>query len=292
MLFDIVHKTVYRYSQPASEACAEARLSPPRQEGQRVIKHELVVEPEVGLLEYTDTFDNRVHFFALGRRHEELSITNKVRVETKQVKLPDDALDLTVAEARQILSSGMVDLFGFLQSTEAVPVGGKSHAWAKREFKGKRTLRDALEGLNAAIYHGFRYEPGATEVSTPLAEVWKQKAGVCQDFAHIMLSILRTAGLPARYVCGYIESAPPEGEALVGSVATHAWVEVLLPGLNWVGLDPTNNKWLSPQHVTVSYGRDFADAAPVRGTFKGSGTQKMAVKVRMRRLREKRIPRN
>jgi transglutaminase-like putative cysteine protease len=122
-------------------------------------------------------------------------------------------------------------------------------------------------------------------LSTPLAEVWKTRCGVCQDFAHIMLSVLRTSGLPARYVCGYIETDPPEGAArLVGAVATHAWVEVLVPGMEWVALDPTNNQWCGERHVAVSFGRDFADAAPLRGTFKGSGGQEMSVKVVMKRI--------
>ncbi|MBV9128080.1 MAG: transglutaminase family protein [Verrucomicrobia bacterium] len=135
-----------------------------------------------------------------------------------------------------------------------------------------------------------------TSNSTPLHEIWKNKKGVCQDFAHIMLSVLRTAGLPARYVCGYIEAvAPPSASAdnelpgrgssrtLVGAIATHAWVEVMVPGMTWVALDPTNDQWCGERHVTVARGRDFRDTTPVRGTFKGSGKQNMKVKVFMRR---------
>ncbi|RYY91509.1 MAG: transglutaminase family protein, partial [Chitinophagaceae bacterium] len=126
--------------------------------------------------------------------------------------------------------------------------------------------------------------------STPLPLVWKHRKGVCQDFAHVALSILRTAGLPARYVCGYIEAAPPRktesGKKLIGAAATHAWVEVLVPGMEWVALDPTNRKMLDERYVTVSFGRDARDAAPLRGTFKGSGGQKMSAKVLMERLEE------
>ena len=124
--------------------------------------------------------------------------------------------------------------------------------------------------------------------------MWEQKKGVCQDFTHVMLSVLRTAGLPARYVCGYIEAvAPPSasaanpigraGRTLVGAIATHAWVEVLVPGMEWVALDPTNKQWCGERHITVSRGRDFRDATPVRGTFKGTGKQNMKVKVFVRR---------
>jgi transglutaminase-like putative cysteine protease len=145
-------------------------------------------------------------------------------------------------------------------------------------------MRDALGALNGAIHRGFRYVPGSTENWTPLARIWKARSGVCQDFAHLMISVLRTSGLPARYVCGYIETDPPKGgRRLVGSVATHAWVEVLVPGMEWVALDPTNDQWCGERHVAVSFGRDFADATPLRGMFKGSGGQQMTVKVVMKR---------
>ena len=111
-------------------------------------------------------------------------------------------------------------------------------------------------------------------IPTSLSAIWKERKGVCQDFTHVGLSILRTAGIPARYVCGYIETDPPRsGEklALVGAVATHAWIEVLVPGRAWVAIDPTNRQWLTERYVAVSFGRDFRDATPLRGTFKGSG---------------------
>lgn len=286
MLFDIMHRTEYRYGQPASEACLEARLTPPDLPAQQILSHQIRISPEVALQPYDDSFGNRVSFFAIGRRHERLVLVNRLKVRTHPVTPPADALDLTVAESRQILSSGLVDIFEFLQPTASVPVGGRSRAWSSRFIKGNRPLGEALEALNTAVHDTFRYQPGVTENTTPLNEVWEKKAGVCQDFAQVMLGVLRTAGLPARYVCGYIESAPPEGEDLVGSVATHAWVEALIPGMQWVGLDPTNNKWCGPQHVTMTYGRDFADAAPVRGTFKGSSAQHLSVKVTMKRLKD------
>ena len=160
--------------------------------------------------------------------------------------------------------------------------------WARRLMPSDASLEQAFEALNRAVYEKFEYKPGATTNSTPLSAVWKQRAGVCQDFTHVMLSVLRTAGIPARYVCGYIESDPPaDGSGLVGSMATHAWVEALTPGMHWVALDPTNNQWCGPRHVTVAYGRDFEDATPVRGTFKASGSQNMKIKVSMKRLPER-----
>ena len=185
-------------------------------------------------------------------------------------------------------------MYDYLQPTEIVVKTKDALQWAKRYLAGNRPLGEALAALNLAVYEQFAYASGSTTNSTPLSVVWQQRKGVCQDFTHIMLSVLRTAGLPSRYVCGYIEAvAPPSaaanntlgraGRTLVGAVATHAWVEVLVPGKEWVALDPTNKQWCGERHITVSYGRDFRDATPLRGTFKGTGKQTMKVKVFVKR---------
>jgi transglutaminase-like putative cysteine protease len=288
MLFEIVNRTEYRYRHSASEAYIEARLTPPALKGQAIVAHNLEFSPEQPVSAYLDYFGNKVTFYSLTQRHDHLSIVNHMTVRTGEPCRPDDALGITIAEARQLFASKLTDIFDYLQPTTAVPTGGISTEWARKFFPSDAPLGQAMESLNRTIHEKFRYEKGSTDNSTPLATVWKQRAGVCQDFAHVMLSIIRTAGIPARYVCGYIESEPaPQSSRLVGSLATHAWVETLTPGMSWVALDPTNNQWCGPRHVTMSYGRDFGDATPVRGTFKGSGTQELRVKVTMKRLAEK-----
>jgi len=291
MLFDVVHTTDYRYSVPVSEAYLEVRLTPAHHPGQEVVSHRIAFHPEAGLSNYVDYFGNIATFYSMTLRHERLTVTNRIIVRTRPRPPIGEALGLPVAEARQILASSLTDIFDYLQPTPTVPTGGAATDWAKKLLRGSLPIGEAIEGLNREIHEKFRYEPGATEVETPLATIWKTRRGVCQDFAHVMLSVLRTAGLPARYVCGYIETdAPPAAEGghrLVGSVATHAWVEVLLPGGQWAALDPTNNQWCGERHITISLGRDFADASPVRGTFKGSGSQSMKVRVVMKRLAEK-----
>ena len=291
MLFEILHRTDYRYGQPASEAYLEARLTPPRDERQTVLSHEIEFLPGTPVSTYHDYFGNQVTFYSMTLRHERLSVTNKLQVRTTEIALPEDALAVTVAEARQLMASKLTEIFDYLQPTPAVPIGGPATEWAREYFPSGVTLSDGLENLNRAIFEKFRYESGATDNATPLATVWKQRVGVCQDFSHVMLSVLRTAGIPARYVCGYIETDPvkptPGAPRLIGSAATHAWVEALTPGMRWIALDPTNNQWCGPRHVTMAYGRDFLDAAPLRGTFKGSGAQNMKVKVTMKRLGEK-----
>ena len=291
MLFEITHRTDYRYGQPAREAYIEARLTPPGLPSQEILSHAIDFQPPTGVSTYHDYFGNEVTFYSMTLRHERLTIVNKLTVRTKETSPPSGALDVTIAEARQLFASRFTDVFDYLQPTAAVPIGTPSIDWARKFFTGGAPLGEALERLNRAIHEKFHYDPGSTNNSTPLETVWKQRAGVCQDFTHVMLGVLRTAGIPSRYVCGYIESDPIQPAErrtrLIGSLATHAWVEALAPGMNWLAIDPTNNQWCGSRHVTMSYGRDSVDATPVRGTFKGSGDQRMKVRVLMKRMNDK-----
>jgi len=285
MEFDITHTTKYRYGHPAAEAYAEARLRPPQRPGQTVLSHRVEIDPHVKISGYTDHFGNHVEFFSLPFRHNHLVITNRAVVRTQLIDLPKQSLEQTVQEARQILGSALTDIFEFLQPTPIVPIGREALPWVRKYLRGKIPLGTALETLTHAIHDTFVYKSGSTENTTPLAEVWKKKVGVCQDFAHIGLRILRTAGLPARYVCGYLDAFGGRGgeKKLTGAVSTHAWIEVLVPGMEWVAIDPTNRQWVNERYVAVSFGRDYRDATPLRGTFKGSGGQIMKVRVFMKR---------
>ncbi len=291
MEFQITHTTDYLYDGPSAEAYIEARLTPPPSGRQQIHAHDIVVAPVVPLSTFEDYFGNEVQFFSLPYRHEALRISNQLRVSTAEEPLPHASLETSIQETRQIFTSIMTDVYDFVLPTQAVPLGREATMWARRYLRGNKPLGEGLSQLNQAIHKTFTYRSGSTTNTTPLATIWKQKRGVCQDFAHIMLSILRTAGLPSRYICGYLDPNPEPGHGrggrLTGSLATHAWVEVLAPGMIWVALDPTNNLWCGERHVTVAFGRDFRDAAPIRGTFKGAGSQRMRVRVQMKRLSEK-----
>jgi transglutaminase-like putative cysteine protease len=291
MLFNIVHTTAYVYADTAMEAYLEVRLTPPIRPEQDILRHRIEFQPATDASDYIDYFGNRTTFYSMTLRHRQLKVTNRLTVRTLPRVLPESGLALTVAEARQILKSG-TGVFDYLQPTEAIPLAGESISWAREILRENRPLRGALDELNTMIYREFKYRSGSTEIETPLSLIWKKREGVCQDFAHVMISVLRAARIPCRYVCGYIESEPaisadPYRKRLVGSLATHAWVEVLIPGMAWVALDPTNTQWCGEQHVTVAVGRDFLDAAPVRGTFKGSASQKLKVHVSMQAIPQK-----
>ncbi len=288
MEFEITHTTRYKYSNPTAEAYGEARLTPPNTPSQSVLSHRLTIDPDVKSSTYTDHFGNHVDFFSFPFRHHHLALNNQAVVRTHPVDLPRESLELSIQEARQILGSALTDVFEYLQPTPVVATGREALQWAKKYLGGKVPLGEGLQRLFEAIYDEFRYLSGSTENSTPLATIWKNKTGVCQDFAHVGLSILRTASLPARYVCGYIETnAAAEGRRLTGAVATHAWIEVLVPGMSWVAFDPTNRQWCNERYVAVSFGRDYLDATPLRGTFKGGGRQALKVRVTMKRRSEK-----
>lgn len=291
MEFEITHITKYKYGHPAAEAYGEARLTPPNLPSQSVLSHRLTIDPDVKSSAYTDHFGNRVDFFSLPFRHHHLVLHNQAIVRTHHAEPPAGSLDLSIQETRQILGSALADIFEYLQPTPVVATSREAVQWARKHLMGRVRLGEGLQRLNEAIHDEFKYRSGSTENTTPLATIWKNKTGVCQDFAHIGLSILRTAGLPARYVCGYIETdAAADGRSLTGAVATHAWIEVLVPGMRWVAIDPTNRQWCNERYVAGSFGRDYLDATPLRGTFKGSGGQTMKVRVTMKRRLEKPRP--
>ena len=286
MRFRISHETLYAYASPASESVGELRLSPLDNERQVIRSRHLQLEPDVQVDAFDDFFGNRVECFAIPFRHRRLRVRMTADVETFPVKDPGPVADVPVGEAKRLNRYRRIELYHYRLPTVAVPLGQVLLPLRKHFLRETVPLRKALLELNNWIHGRFAYRPGVTDVSTPLARVIEEKAGVCQDFAHLMLAILRTQGLPARYVSGYIEPNDPTkagGERLVGAAASHAWVEVGLPDGTWWGLDPTNNQSAGERHVVVAVGRDYHDVAPMRGTYKGAQNQKLRVIVSMKR---------
>lgn len=284
MRFKVSHTTEYIYEAPASESFAELRVWPVDNNCQRVLNRQLKVSPATQVDHYVDYFGNNVEYFSIPHRHTALTVTAEAEVETYNVTPSQSVMEIALGEARQIYNSMLYQLFEFLQPTQRVPLD--QHRRVRKQFFPQAgTLREVLLGLNSWIYNNFAYTPGVTEISTPISQIVAERRGVCQDFAHLMLAILRSNGLPARYVSGYIEAFDPEQSDanLVGAAASHAWVEVLLPGGYWWGLDPTNNQVAGERHIVVAVGRDYHDVAPMRGTYKGANDQQLKVMVSLQR---------
>lgn len=283
MRFTVSHTTKYIYEGTASESFAEVRVWPQSNASQRVLRRVLRIRPETPVDHYVDYFGNNVEFFSVPYRHRELTVESEAEVETFDVQPAALVLETPIGEARQLYNSQMYRIFEYLQPTSLVPLDQHGRI-RKRFFPQAASIGSALLELNAWIFRNFEYRFGETNVFTPVGEVVGRRRGVCQDFSNLMLAILRSNGIPARYVSGYIEPHDPEaGSKLIGAAASHAWVEVFLPGGTWWGLDPTNNQAVGERHITVAVGRDYHDVAPMRGTYKGAADQELRVIVSLER---------
>lgn len=303
MHFQIVHTTDYEYSAPAVESYTELRVRPRNTLKQVVVNHTTEINPQVALETFTDYYGNYVEAMSVPFRHRSLSVTSRSTVETRT--LPDalSGLDLTVSEAVRLCWPRRRELYDFLMPSEHVPISPAVEKLVTKVLPSSAPFVETILGLNTYLFKNFKYQPGVTDISTPIDEVIASHKGVCQDFAHVMIALIRAAGLPARYVSGYIETDAAaqrserrgsgllpgfdedvEEEAkLIGATASHAWVEVYCPNGLWVGLDPTNNILEGERHVQIGVGRDYDDVPPLRGVYKGAQQQVLSVKVSVRR---------
>ncbi|HEY3799992.1 MAG TPA: transglutaminase family protein [Caulobacteraceae bacterium] len=287
MLLEIRHVTQYHYAEPVRESVMELWMQPQKSATQRLVSFELELDPVAQLFSYADSFGNAVYHFDVPQAHDRLEIVARSAVETQSPALLPDALDQGEWDR---LRSDFVrgECFDFLR-----PHGYARRTEALEAFIAKRGLDDlrrhdplsATRQLAEVIYDAFDYEAGVTEADSPIDLALKQGRGVCQDFAHIMIAVCRSWGVPARYVSGYVFSQRSDGHDRSDPDATHAWVEVFLPSLRWVGFDPTNNVPAGERHVCVAAGRDYADVPPSRGVFKGEAESQLAVGVSVRRAR-------
>lgn len=263
-----------------------ARLSPRSLPGQRCPWHELQIDPApVGRGVHLDAFGNTTTYFELEGKHESLEVIARSLVEVLPATVQMGAATPSWEYVRDSCDSGKLTpgsnaaMFRF--ASPLVPVDAAFADFARPDFPPDRPIREAVADFMARIHREFTFDPRATDVSTPVAEVLRQRAGVCQDFAHLMLAGLRSLGLPARYVSGYLETLPPPGmPRLTGADASHAWVAVFCgDDAGWVDVDPTNNLFPGERHITVAWGRDFSDVSPLRGVTIGAGSQRLEIAV-------------
>lgn len=269
----------------------QARLTPKTNHQQICHSSYIEIAPSTSYFrEYTDYFDNKVTAFEIVKQHKKLTVTmiSEVELLAKQ-NIYLSAVDMPWEAVRDLLAfpntTELLKVSEFVLPSPFASLEEGIKEFALASFSSGINLIDGCKDLMARIFHSFQYDPGFTTISTPLSVVFAQKRGVCQDFAHFALACLRSIGLAGRYVSGYIETFPPEGEEkLEGADATHAWFAVYLPNYGWVDFDPTNNVLPSDQHITLAVGRDFSDVTPLKGVVFGGGSQVLDVAVDMVRL--------
>jgi len=288
MKYRIRHYTEYDYQDIASICCNRLCLTPLNVDQQECIASDLTVTPTPDEFNYRyDFFGNQLAFFSIYQEHKKLRINSNSIVSIEPRTNVDVASGSTLLwrEVKGKLSTRQQEVVQYLLPSLYVPHSDIIREFAMDCFPEGATLWSACHSLMQKIFKSIEFKPGFTTVNTPVETVIKIKKGVCQDFAHLMIACLRNVGLPARYVSGYIETIPPPGKKkLVGTDASHAWVSVYFPEIGWVEFDPTNNLVPSSQHITVAFGRDYQDVAPIKGIVFSSGKQQLEVKVDVERL--------
>ncbi len=282
MRLDIVHRTIYRYDSPVSESFNEVRLQPVSNEAQECVAFILLTTPQASIRRYHDFHLNLVDHFYVAEPHSELIIEGRSTVITSGPHPAIAAASFPLARINECLR--MERCYDFLQKSEFVSLDVAVWKLARDAAEGRDDAWQAALAMMNFVNRSFTYETGATTVQTRLDEVLRDRRGVCQDFAHVLIGMCRSLGIPARYVSGYLYVAP--SETLRGDLASHAWVEVFIPAHGWLPLDPTNDRPADEHHVKVAVGRDYADAAPTRGNFKGRATHTMDVELRIQRVDE------
>ena len=315
MKYRITHSTLYDYSQSVGLCQNEARLQPRNFWRQQAHSSHFEITPSpTDFNERTDFFGNRVTYFAVQKPHTKLLVTviSEVTIFPKQNGL-DLFNSMTWEQVVQILQANfslnsqagfseqqsqsqsqsqsteyayeILDARQYVLDSPMVSVSAELAEYARLSFEPNRALVDVVYDLMARIYKDFTYDPTFTTIATPLIEVLRFRRGVCQDFAHLAIGCLRSFGIAARYVSGYVETMPEPGKSrLVGADASHAWFSVYIPAIGWMDFDPTNNKVPHDQHITLAWGRDFSDVTPLKGIAFGGGQHTLSVSVDVLRL--------
>jgi transglutaminase-like putative cysteine protease len=282
MRLHIFHRTRYEYESSARESFNEARLRPTTDANQSCLSHSLVVMPQASVHKCQDLHNNEVQYFEVPEPHCELVVDSISEVLTHTLPVPSDE---PAQFPHELLPTAVRDsnCYEMLEPSEYVSTEPEFWRLAIDVCEGETDVWLCAKKLMRHIYEKFVYDQNATDVYTKMSEAVSKRRGVCQDFAHVLIGLCRCLKIPARYVSGYIYSNTTE-DKLLGSQATHAWVEVLLPGTGWVGLDPTNNQAVNDHYVKVAVGRDYADVPPLKGTYLGPPSRKLEVAVCVTKL--------
>lgn len=283
MQYLVRHVTRFRYSAPITESVMEVRLHPRQESTQQCLSFDLTTTPGAQIMSNRDYLGNTVHHFSIPRSHTELTITAQALVSVTDGMVPQQLGHDAWSELDDLAnSSDMAEMLvpsHFAQPTQLLRRLGYEFGISRRQ--DPLTM---IREINAGVHGTFAYTPLSTRVDSPIDEALQKRQGVCQDFAHVMIALVRELGIPCRYVSGYLYR-PSLVEAQQSS-ATHAWVETLLPGFGWIGFDPTNNGPVGEHHIRIAVGRDYADVPPTRGVFKGRSETELGIAVQVVRADE------
>lgn len=281
--FFIKHITKYTYSNTVIDGATLTRLHPINDDYQKVVSHLISITNNPFIQSHIDYFNNRVGTFMITEPHKELNITSEIEVHTTDRLFPDDSVKSTTQWEELNTIKNKIDFIDFTKHKTFSGSQDIKDIILDKNLKTKSPYKAVLE-LCEYVHHNFEYKAGVTNVDTNLEEAWKLKAGVCQDFTTVLLQMVKTLGIPARYVSGYI---CPNEEITRGEGATHAWAEAYIPFYGWLGIDPTNNAIANDHHVRIAVGRNYNDCSPVKGVFKGSVEAEMGIKVEVKTAKSK-----
>jgi transglutaminase-like putative cysteine protease len=288
--YKVTHTTTYHYFEPVSICHNTARLIPRSFDNQFCRRSVITIDPVPEIMnDYQDFFGNKVIYFAVQQEHKTLTVTVTSEIEKSrshpEINLYSGITWEEIKKSFNEIKPELLDARQYIPETAMTSSTVEITAYAEQSYTPGRSMYAATQDLMQRIYKDFEFKPGFTIIATPLSEVMKERKGVCQDFAHLAIACIRSLGLPARYVSGYLETLPAPGvEKLAGGDASHAWFAVYIPNAGWIDFDPTNNQLPAEQHITIGWGRDYADIAPLKGVILSSGPHQLTVSVDVRRI--------
>lgn len=295
MIYEIYHETKFNYAAIVTFSHNIARLKPKNCSTQNLIEHNIKINPNpYEMNEFVDYFENTNNFMLIREAHKSLTVTAISKVERNKEEIDKElerlkACKITYKEAKDRLSKFNpedVTAKQYLFETDSIPSASDAiKLYALESFAEDKNLFESINEFMQRIFTDFKFVSGFSDVTTPIDKIFEAKKGVCQDFAQFAISSLRSIGIPTRYVSGYIQTHPIEGqEKLFGADASHAWFSVYIPGFGWADFDPTNNKLPNEEYIILGYGRDYLDIAPLKGVVQSSGNSILSVKVNVQKL--------
>ena len=279
--YEIEHVSRYFYTYPVQHCVMSLCLKPRQDGGQRLLRFEVATDPVAPLNGEQDCFGNTKLVLNVHREHEALEVAARSTVETTPPAPLPDCLGVGAWEEMRLWGESFADWDFTHASAFARPSPALAAFVERLGITPGGDPLEALLGLSDTLHRSFRYVPGSTSPVSPIEEILESGRGVCQDYTHVMITIARSWGVPARYVSGYLH-VTGLGDEQVPETATHAWVECRLPDLGWVGFDPTNRRPADERHVRIAVGRDYRDVSPTRGVFQGSGESRLEIDVQIR----------